>query len=333
MHSAPLLRAFWVEPFLDYSRGLGAPIQLRLRESPTEEPRGASDLPCPSRFVFAVIDQVIQNAGGRCGCRIGYEVGQRSGLRALNSFGRRVASQATLGDAIQTAARLMPSIHSARTLALTWDGCRARLSSTLNESSLSPTAWEDGFVLSILIEIVRLAAGADWRPKTLSLQSPLRGHERCRGTLGGAPIRHGEAATSIEFPRELLDRPLAPGGSRKTPTDDATPLPEEYVERVRLVLEFLVRQGDADIESLAALIGTSRRSLQRHLLKRGETFAGMLDLARMEMARRMLDSSSAKVIDIAFEVGYSDPSHFSRAFRRWTGLAPGAFRKGSDLTF
>jgi len=326
MKPTPLLRASWVQPFLDYSRGVGLPVHLSLRDS-TEEPRGASDLPCPSRFVFAVIDQVVQADGSRCGCDIGREVGRRSGLRSLKDFGRRVASQETLRDAIRTAARLMPSIHSARTLELTYHGNQARLSSRLDESCLTTTTWEDGFVVTILIDLVRLAAAADWRPKTVSLQSsPPHGHAHCHGTLGGVPIRHGEAATSIEFPKELLGRRLVRDRSRQVPREEAAPIPGDYVERVRLVLEFLVRQGDVDIDSLAAVIGTSRRSLQRHLLSRGQTFVQLLEQVRLNVARRMLENSSVKVIDVAYEVGYTDPSHFARAFRRWTGVAPSVYR-------
>ena len=327
MNSTPLLRACWVEPFLDYSRGLGSPIHLRLKNSAGEQPRGASDLPCPSRFVFAVIDQVLQTDGSRCGCDIGREVGRRSGLRALAGFGRRVTSQETLRDAIRTAARLMPSIHSARTLELTCQGNRARLSSKVDESCLTPTTWEDGFVASILIDLIRLAAGADWRPETLSLQSSPNGHEHCRGTLDGVPVRYGAAATSIEFPTELLNRRLVPGRSPQAPTEEAAPIPEDYVERIRLVLEFLVRQDDADINSLAAVIGTSRRSLQRHLMRRGQTFAQLLEQVRLNMARRMLENPSVKLIDVGQEIGYTDPSHFARAFRRWTGVAPNVYRR------
>jgi len=327
MRPVPLLRAFWVQPFFDHSRLLGSPVQLRLGEPANEEPRGNSDLPCPSRFVFAIIDRVVQTAGGRCGCEIGREVGERSGLRALNGFGRRVTSEPTLGDAIRTAAKLMPSVHSARTIELSCRGRQARLSSKLDESCLSPTAWEDGFVASILIDLVRLTAGADWRPAVLSLQSSRPAHPRCSGTLGGVPIRYEEDATAIEFPRKLLDRRLVPDFPRQARTVEAAPLPEDNVDRVRLVLEFLVRQGDSDVDGLAAIIGMSRRSFQRHLLRRGQTFARMLEQVRLDMARQMLEISSVKVIDVAYEVGYSDPSHFARAFRRWTGVAPGVYRR------
>jgi transcriptional regulator GlxA family with amidase domain len=96
---------------------------------------------------------------------------------------------------------------------------------------------------------------------------------------------------------------------------------------VELSLEFLLQQGDTDVDSLAALIGMSRRSLQRHLRRQGESYARLLDRVRLKRARRLLATSSTKVIDVAFEVGYSDPSHFARAFRRWAGVAPSTYRR------
>jgi AraC-like DNA-binding protein len=149
--------------------------------------------------------------------------------------------------------------------------------------------------------------GPEWRPDIVS-------HHAC------APIRYGESATTIEYPHRMADSVyLHPG-------EDQKPLPEEFTELVRLVLEFLLRQGNADVVNLVALIGTSRRTLQRHLLERGKTFSELLDRVRLDMARRLLEDSSIKVIDVAYALGYSDPSHFSRAFRRWTELTPSAWR-------
>ena len=325
MGSEAWVRALWVQPFLDYSRSLGASTELQLGESGVEELRGAPGIPCPSRFMFTIIDEAIRTGGGRCSCTIGHEVGRRSGIRALDSFGRRVASQVTLGAAIRTAAMLMPSVHSARTLELADRGRYARLSSKLDDSCLSATPWEDGFVASILTDLVRLAAGGDWRPRSLSLQSAPA--EPCRGTLSDVPVRHGEEATAIEFPRELLDRGLALRKPPPAPTEEEVPLPVDDVSGARFVLGYLVRQGDASIDSLAAAVGMSCRTLQRQLGRGGQTFTGMLEQVRTDMARQLLESSSAKVIDVAYDVGYSDPSHFTRAFRRWTGVAPSAYRR------
>ena len=326
MRSVPLIRACWIEPFLRHFRDLGAPIGLCVRDSVNGRDCPESDLPCPSRFVFACIDQVENRLGRGCGYATGLEVGEQTGIHGLGAFGQRVADEPTLGDAIRTASRLWPSIHSERTLELSRRGGRARLSSRLDETRLTPTAWEDGFVVSVLIDLVRLVGGADWRPDSVTIQSDAEKHRDCGGVPGGPTIQAGADATVIEFPATWLDRRLPKLPGQRSRTNDPDPFPVDLVGRAELVLEFLLRQGEADIDGLAAMIGVSRRTLQRHLQQRGQTYARLLEQVRLQLARRMLAESSINVIEVAFEVGYSDPSHFSRAFRRWTGVAPSTYR-------
>jgi AraC-like DNA-binding protein len=95
---------------------------------------------------------------------------------------------------------------------------------------------------------------------------------------------------------------------------------------LQLVLESLVSRGVNDIASASRLLGTSSRTLQRRLAARGTTFSGVLAQARLHLAQKLLDDPSFKVIDVAYDVGYSDPSHFTKAFRRWTGMSPRAYR-------
>ena len=57
------------------------------------------------------------------------------------------------------------------------------------------------------------------------------------------------------------------------------------------------------------------------------TFAHVVTRVRLDVARRMLADPGRKVIDVALELGYSDPAHFTRAFVRWTGIAPRDFRR------
>ena len=95
---------------------------------------------------------------------------------------------------------------------------------------------------------------------------------------------------------------------------------------LQVVLESLVSRGVNDIASASRLLGTSSRTLQRRLAARGTTFSGVLAQARLNLAQKLLDDPSFKVIDVAYDVGYSDPSHFTKAFRRWTGMCPRAYR-------
>ena len=56
-----------------------------------------------------------------------------------------------------------------------------------------------------------------------------------------------------------------------------------------------------------------------------------LDTVRCEHASRLLQDTDCRIIDVAFSSGYTDPAHFSRAFRRMTGVTPRQFREQSRL--
>jgi AraC-like DNA-binding protein len=81
-----------------------------------------------------------------------------------------------------------------------------------------------------------------------------------------------------------------------------------------------------DVDQAARIMGTSVRTLQRALSTAGVTYSKVVEHARLEAAAEMLINSKLRIIDIAYNLGYQDPSHFSRAFRRVSGRSPRDFR-------
>jgi AraC-like DNA-binding protein len=71
----------------------------------------------------------------------------------------------------------------------------------------------------------------------------------------------------------------------------------------------------------------SERSVQRRLADEGETFDGLLDELRRELAVRYLADKKIAIAEVAFLLGYSEPSAFHRAFKRWTGSTPSQVRQ------
>ena len=69
-----------------------------------------------------------------------------------------------------------------------------------------------------------------------------------------------------------------------------------------------------------------RRTLNRHLSASGVTFAELVDEGRFEISRRMLEHSDLDVKQIAAALDYADASAFTRAFKRWSGTTPVAWR-------
>jgi len=86
-----------------------------------------------------------------------------------------------------------------------------------------------------------------------------------------------------------------------------------------------IAAGGASIESVAERLGTSVRSLQRQLGNLGTTYSEVLDSVRRRIAIDALRRGRESVTEIALNLGFSETSAFSRAFRRWTGRPPSAY--------
>jgi AraC-like DNA-binding protein len=92
-----------------------------------------------------------------------------------------------------------------------------------------------------------------------------------------------------------------------------------------------LHKGDPSVERVAEKMGLSRQTLYRKLKAEGATFEKLLDQLRHKMALHYLNGKKVSVNETAYLVGFSDPSAFSRAFKRWTGASPRAMRRGSTV--
>jgi AraC-like DNA-binding protein len=95
----------------------------------------------------------------------------------------------------------------------------------------------------------------------------------------------------------------------------------------QVVAAALAQDGPPGLPMVARRLRTSRRTLQRRLGIVGLTYASILQQVRCQLAEQMLTNSGRKIGDVARALGYTDPGHFTRAFRRWTGLTPRDFRR------
>ena len=98
--------------------------------------------------------------------------------------------------------------------------------------------------------------------------------------------------------------------------------PLETVDVISPLVRQLLPYGQANIRTIAAHQNVNKRTLQRRLKEWGFTFGEILDDIRRAEAERFVRSREHSATEIAFLLGYSDPAHFTRAFRRWTGMSP-----------
>ncbi|MDB5431894.1 MAG: AraC family transcriptional regulator [Caulobacter sp.] len=96
--------------------------------------------------------------------------------------------------------------------------------------------------------------------------------------------------------------------------------------RVEALLMAILHTGEAGMDAVASRMALSRQTLFRRLKAEGVTFETVLDGLRHQLARSYLKSDRLSIDETAYLVGFSDTTAFSRAFKRWTGVTPHAFR-------
>ena len=99
-----------------------------------------------------------------------------------------------------------------------------------------------------------------------------------------------------------------------------------FRRRVEAELAPRLAEGQVRVEAIARALGCSRQTLYRRLKAEGLTFAALLDDLRRREALKLVRDAALSVKEIAYRLGFSDPAAFSRAFKRWTGRSPQAFR-------
>lgn len=106
--------------------------------------------------------------------------------------------------------------------------------------------------------------------------------------------------------------------------------PQSFATRVAKEISQVLSDGPPSLAEVAARLKMSERSLQRRLREEGLAFDTLLEGLRRELAMSYLADPRMAISEVAWLVGYSEPSAFHRAFKRWTGMTPGELRQGGN---
>ena len=109
-------------------------------------------------------------------------------------------------------------------------------------------------------------------------------------------------------------------------SEDESSHPDLLLDALAAQIEQQLQHGDPSIARVARRLAMSPRTLQRRLCERNTSFLELKFKVQLSVARTLLQEQHGKVSDVSLLVGYSEPSAFCRAFKRWTGMAPGRFR-------
>jgi len=132
---------------------------------------------------------------------------------------------------------------------------------------------------------------------------------------------------TIDVPNKLGDKTIASFFDRHLEQELASLTNDEGLEqKVRSAIARWLSEGVPTLSSIATELGVGSRTLQRRLSDNGHSFQSVVDMARKELAQRLLRETDYSLAEVAFLTGFAEQSGFTRAFKRWAGETPRSYR-------
>lgn len=273
---------------------------------------------------------------------LGLHLSQHFSPGALDIVGYVILSCRTVGDALDRLARYAAVLNDGLRVTVTREGATAWCRMTYHEG-------RDNFLLrpggapvvdamwgGLARELRTMAtAPVAVREAWFRRDAPPAQQAEYRRVLGTSRVRFGAdddrvaiAAADLGVPMRSANAVLLRAFERHADAAAAA-LEEAGTVGGEVARELAARMKGAApaIGDVARALATSARNLQRALRQEGTTFQALLDGVRRELALRHLADPATPVAQVAFLLGFSEPSAFHRAFRRWTGEAPAAWRR------
>jgi AraC-like DNA-binding protein len=184
--------------------------------------------------------------------------------------------------------------------------------------------------LGYMLQLLRRFLGDGWVPVRTALTGGVVVGRRAIEAILGCEIDGGRIA-SVGFAADHLEatNPAPPRSDADGASDTGSVLPADgdFVGHVEELMRLSLLDRQPSRGTVARRLGTSVRTLHRRLWESRTSFAALRRAALERRAVAMLAESSLGVSGIAYELGYSDPAHFTRAFVRWRGVSPQEWRR------
>jgi len=191
----------------------------------------------------------------------------------------------------------------------------------------------DAFVMAV-IALCRQTSNEHFSPKAIYFCSHDRTHTDTYVQAFNAPVFFDAPDGQMVFDKATIEAPLPGDNLELALANDR--IAEDYIEAldpstvstaVRKLLIELLPTGDANQDAIARQMNRSLSTLQRQLSAEGTNYKDIRELTRRDLAEQYVREGHYSLSQIAYLLGFSDQSNFSRAFRRWTGHSPGAYAK------
>lgn len=184
----------------------------------------------------------------------------------------------------------------------------------------------------MMIQLVRWAVGSHWQPREVRLQSCNVHDLRDTPLVRDVNVHSGYPMLAIGLSPGLFSLPHKSGNrdnhSQGSVAAPLAPIPEGRLPvALKEVIRTHIHAGIGALSEIARTLDMPERTLQRRLADHGVSYSQLKEQTRFDMTREMLKETNVSFNDIAREVGYANPTHFFRAFKRIAGITPLQYRK------
>jgi AraC-like DNA-binding protein len=287
------------------------------------------------RYPYAGMTRLWRRAvsvtGDEC---FGLVVSQRLNVASLHGLGFAWLASDTLVDAMQRVARYFKVATTATQLSVDRQSDRYSLRFDVFDKNEMPAAASMDYAAGVIVALCRLSIGENFRPLLVRLPHPSPGQACATQMIQTlrTQIVFDASNLVIDVGRDVADATL-PFRNQELAHANEEVLIRYLAEldrnaiaaRVKARLVDTLPAGAVSEKVMAESLHMSLRSLQRRLKNENTSYKALLDKTRHELAVRYLGTSGLSVTEVTYLLGFSDPSNFSRAFKRWRGMTPSAF--------
>ncbi len=251
----------------------------------------------------------------------------------FHALGCAFGASSTLHSALRRLCRYVTVLHDAIDLEVNERGEEVELAGVGKFYKERMVVAAADAVWAIIMDICRINYPGVLDPIRVSLTRPEPACASAFLEFYRCPVSFGAAVPGLVFPRSVLDRPLTARNREIARNNDlvlsaflATLRQDDLLSRVKVALIEELPSGKPTDDSVASALFMSARTLQRRLAAEGTSFSQLLEVVRRELAEGYIADASLPISEIGFLLGFSEVSGFSRAFKRWTGASPTAYR-------
>ena len=264
------------------------------------------------------------------GLRLGFSIDPRdSGL-----LGFVMLNSPTLLDALDNLRRYFRVVGEGEDFEIERGGPTVTLRFRETDPALRGLRQNSDYIAAIVVRSCRDLVRKPIAPKRAEFIHARPNHKVDYEGVLGCPVSFHAPWDALVFDKTTMDLPVAGADDRLLKALEAAcakilgpvPAKRDLVHDVReLMLDGLSR-GTATLDATARALGLSAKTLERRLASHDTSFTKLLDALRADLVRQYLADTDFRLEQIAYLVGYSEPAALVRAFRRWTGTTPAAFR-------